>query len=173
MKNLIVVLCLFFLSTISYSQKIGVNTLLFDNGWSSFGYGGLVEYDFQLNDNFDLTTQISVLYNTADTPINDKKYFNIPIMIGVKYFVLQSSIKPFVSVELVGSYFDHDYLTYDSHTGYNILNESGMYFGGSGSVGTYIKLSELIDLNVNVRLGIISERYADYFSYNLGLMYSL
>ena len=168
MKFFVVSLLFLTIHTCSFAQRLGINTFLFDSGWPSLGYGFSVEYNQSLSDDFDLSSQTSILFNNKNSTLGELKYFHLPVLIGIKYFVLKSTLSPYISAEVMGSYFNYDNSSFDSELGSQVINESGFYFGGSSSIGTFIKVAEQWDININVRLGINSNRYADFFSYNIG-----
>jgi hypothetical protein len=173
MKIFVVSLFLVIVHTCGLAQNLGANTFLFDSGWPSLGYGFSIEYNHSLSDDFDLSTQSSILFNNKNSTMGELKYFHLPVLVGIKYFLLKSILTPYISVELMGSYFDYDNSVFDSEFGSRVINENGFYFGGSGSIGTLVKVAEQWNININVRLGINSNRYADFISYNIGFNHKL
>ncbi len=178
--KIISTLFVFILSTVSFSQNIGVNGLysMYSNNPDGLAFN--VEYENNISTNLEYLFNASFFYHDYDSATND--FINIPIGAGLRYYFLRDAISPYISAEGNISYFSNtefgssnisesgeivETYTYESATYSKII------FGFGLSIGTKITLSSKLNLNLGGKFGAFNENSANYFSYFIGLYYNL
>ena len=155
MKRLALILLLL-LSTFSFSQSRYSITLspgvFFPNSTSfKLGIGGLVTFNYNLNNDFTvaLTSGYSA-WGYRNT--NDYNTRVIPIILGVKYDLLESTVIPYLSGEFQFITGEIDYLNYyDSETGLPTTNPTEV----TRSIFDYgVGLGAGLKLPINNSLGL-------------------
>lgn len=182
MKNLLAFVALLLTTNISYSQSLGASIgLLETNNFPKKGFGITAEYDKNLSNGFELTLVSSLLLNSDERWIEEVDYLLIPINLGARYYFLKSSVRPYVSFEGGISYFAIDqtetvFIDPNDHkkgTETRITSSNKILLGIGTSVGTLINLNKNFDININVKLYIGSDRDADFFMINSGILYKI
>lgn len=184
MKLYVVLVFVVFLSAASAAQTIGANTFIFKapNEFShSYGYGVGFEYSYPLSGIFDLSVEPAFLYSSRNPAPGKMEYLHIPVLAGIRLYVFDNFLKPYISFSVIGSFSKSDQTrgTYDATVLNNsvnrvdIITSKGFNAGANFSLGTMLKVSGSWLINLNLGVSIISDRYADFSGFKLGAAYNL
>lgn len=178
MRFCILLVLLVFLTAAAAAQTFGVNTFIFKapNEFSySYGYGVGFEYSHHLSKTFDLTVEPAFLYNSHNSVSGKTEYLHIPVLAGIRYYIFDYYLKPYISLSAIGSYCSYDLLkersVLDADLKY-IDSYSKFNVGVNFTFGTMLKISDLWNIHLAFGASVISERYADFSGYKLGAAYN-
>lgn len=182
MKHLFVFLAILFITEVSYSQSLGASIgLVKADSYSKNGFGLTIEYDKSLSSDFELTLISSILINSEEHSIGKLEYLQIPITLGIRYYLLTTTIKPYVSLEGGISYFSNDQISTtfidpnypQGGTETNINSSNKIILGIGPSIGFKINVSKNLDININAKYYIGSDSYADFLTINCGIIFGI
>lgn len=179
MKLYVMLLFVVSLTAVSAAQTIGVNTFIFKapNEFSlSFGYGAGFEYSYHLSKNFDLAVEPAFLYSSHNSGLGKTEYLHIPVLAGIRLYIFDYYLKPYISLSAIGSYCSYDLINersvLDAELKY-VESFSKFNAGVNFTFGTMLKITDYWNINLGVGASIISERYADFSGFKLGAAYNL
>lgn len=184
MKLFVVLFFVVSLSAASAAQTIGANTFIFKapNEFSkSFAYGVGFEYSYHLSKTFDFSVEPAFLYSSRNSGPGKTEYLHIPVLAGIRLYFFDYFLKPYVSLSAIGSYCKNDQISgtfYFPGSPYEvkreeIISSSGFNAGANFSLGTLLKISDYVNINLNFGASIMSDRYADFSGFKLGAAYGL
>lgn len=182
MKHLFLFLAILFITEVSYPQSLGASIgLLKTDNYSKNGFGLTIEYANSLSNDFELTLISSILINSEEHSIGKLEYLQIPITLGIRYYFLTTAIKPFASLEGGISYFNNDQISTtfidpnypQGGTETNINSSNKLILGIGTSIGFIINVSKNLDVNINGKYYIGSDRYADFLTINGGILFGI
>lgn len=142
-----------------------------------FGFHGLFVY--QLQPQLELTGLLGyTTFGSKDNTVyGDYSFSTIPLLAGVRYAFSEQGVNPFrpyVGAEL-GLHFQSISYKVDwggwFGEGEQEYSASGTEFGFAPQAGFYYEMSPAIDLDVNLKLNIISD--SNYLGVNAGILYRL
>lgn len=183
MKLYVVLVFVAFLSAASAAQTIGANTFIFKapNEFShSYGYGVGFEYSHHLSKIFDLTVEPAFLYSSRNSSPGKTEYLHIPVLAGIRLYIFDYFLKPYISFSAIGSYCKNDQLrgtdvisgVPGTVTRVDIISYKGFNAGANFSFGTMLKVSDYFFLNLNLGASLMSDRHADFSGFKLGAAYN-
>lgn len=182
MKKGLVFITLLFLEGYSYSQSVGINgSYFYPDSYPGYSYGFNLEYNKQLNKNFDYTLSGSILYASQESHSNFGRlhYFHIPVTIGIRYSIIKNPVQPYIALEGGLSYFSNEMLggklisRNPPVVETELAKTKKIYPGLGGLIGLIIPVSERIGININGRLYLVSKSYASFEAWNAGILYNL
>jgi hypothetical protein len=181
-KKLILIIILVILADITSAQTAGVSLGFMENGeYAPFGFSLNAEYNMELSEKFELTFLASLIYNSENSPVGKRKYFTSPVCAGIRYYFTKAFISPYISLESGISYANYDLLderfidlsSPSAGTKLEMNSHSKILLGIGPTVGTNISLNENLKLNLNGRFYFQSDRYADFITYNAGIIFDM
>lgn len=183
--KLYVVLALFICLTVSSAaQSLGANTFIFKapNEFSySYGYGVGFEYSYPLSKTFDLAVEPAFLYSSHNSKPGKSEYLHIPVLAGIRFYIFDYYLKPYISISAIGSYCKNDQIreTYIAPGfvapvyRFDIVSSGSFNAGANFSFGTMLKVSDYLHINLNMGASFMSDRHADFSGFKLGAAYNL
>ncbi len=183
MKKLLVVIFVLFFCNISYAQTFGASIgVLDESNTDSKGIGVNLEYLKYNTDNSDWITMASFLHNNhRDHSLGDMNRFQFAVTFGYRYYLAKSTISPYISLEGGASYFYNegggtffiDPNSLPKGTERRKVITKGVYPGIGSSVGTYVKLSDNLKVNLNARIYLPTENLAQFLAFNGGVIFDM
>ena len=178
MKSIFAIIASLLLYNVSHSQSLGVSIGLFEtSNYSNTGYGLIVEYDKTISSDYELTILSSILYNSDTYSIGKLEYFQIPINMGIRYYLFTSTINPYVSLEGGISYLNTDQISttiITTRTGTEvrtdeIFQHTRITLGIGTSIGSIVRLNDNLDISINAKFHLSTDSYANYLLVNGGI----